>query len=423
MGDSLLAGHLWRILAMAGLLVGSGFFSGTETALFNLTAGQLHRLRRRGRGGRTVARLLARPQSTLNLLLLGNMIVNVAFAAFAAGLAFDLRGAGGAAWLVAAVPIVGLLTLILLGEVAPKMLAYTVSQRWALMTARPVVLIGKVLGPLLWLLETLLVTPLVTILAPRPARAPVISADELDALLDLSTKHGLLEDDAHALLHEIVQLSRLRVADVMAPRVDMIAFDIDQPRQHLVDLVKAQRLRRVVVYEGDIDHVLGLVHAKRLLLSPRTPLRQLVAPVPFVPVMADIERVLLQFRTAQQQVAVAVDEYGGTAGLITLEDILEEIVGDIPRGDDRGRGPAVTRLGEREYLVDADLAVHEWADVFHMDLQGGRISTIGGFVTSLLGRIPTVGDTARYRNLQFTVHMMRGRRVGTIRLDLLEETV
>ena len=129
---------------------------------------------------------------------------------------------------------------------------------------------------------------------------------------------------------------------------------------------------------------------------------------------------LLQFRTREAQMAVVVDEYGGTAGVVTLQDVLEEIVGSIPDPHEAARGPAVKKLGEREYLIDANLAIHEWAEAFKTDLSPKRISTVGGFVTSLLGKIAQVGDSAVYRNLQFTVESMRGRRIAQLRLELLE---
>jgi CBS domain containing-hemolysin-like protein len=405
---------------MAGLLVGSGFFSGTETALFNLSRGQLHQLRRR-RGGRTVAVLLRRPQTTLNLLLLGNMIVNVAYATIAAVMALYIRRTGGAAWQVAATSLAGLVVLILLGEVAPKMLAYRTTERWSLTAATVLRVVGRLLWPLLWVLERLLVNPLVTIIAPRPTDEADITAGELSALLKLSASRGLLDDDAHALLHEIVDLTRLRVADVMVPRVDMTACDIHTPRPQLEQLLTEKGLRRICVYDGDVDHILGLIHAKRLLLSPQAPLRELVVDVPYVPVTANIERALLQFRQTRRQVAVAVDEYGGTAGLITLDDILEEIVGDIPRDESDDRDTAVMRLSDNEYLLHADLAIHEWADVFGIDLHAERISTVGGFVLALLGRIPKAGDTVTYRNLRFTVQAMDARRIRTLKLRWLKE--
>ena len=417
-----LAEHLWQGPTLLLLLVGSGFFSGTETALFNLTRGQIHRLRHGGPTGHLIATLTARPQRLLNTLLLGNMLVNVAYAGISSVILLDLRRAGAAGWVVAAASLVAMLGLILLGEVAPKMLAYALHEQWARLAAWVVWLVERILVPIIWLLEALFVRPMTRILAPRPADgAGDISEQELGAVLSLSAKRGVLDHDANALLQEIIELSDLRVRDIMVPRVDMIAYDVDAGRDGLAELFRQTHLRKIPVYEGTPDNVLGVVPAKRLLLAPRTPLRDLVRPVPFLPDAARVERALLRFRVTRTQMAIVVDEYGGTAGLVTLEDILEQIVGDIPEPQDAPAGPAVQFVADNVYRIDGDLPIHAWVDTFRIDLSGRRISTLGGFVTAQLGRIPRAGDTVTYRNLRFHVESMRGRRVGAVRLELLQE--
>jgi len=196
---------------------------------------------------------------------------------------------------------------------------------------------------------------------------------------------------------------------------------VDAAPAGLLELFARTRLRRIPVYEGDVDHVLGLVHAKRLLFQPDGPLRDLVAETFFVPEAGNLERLLMQFRMKRSQTAIVVDEYGGTAGLVTMQDVLEEIVGDLPEPEDIGQTPPVEKTGPRSYRIRGGLAIHDWADAFKMDLAGKRISTVGGFVTAQLGRIARVGDTAKYRNLRFTVESMRGSRIGKLLLELREE--
>jgi len=412
--------HWWKLLALAALLAASGFFSGSETAFFKLTRGQLHRLGRRGPVGRLVVSLMRRPRRLLQALLLGNMIVNVAYSAVAALTVISLGKGGLGGWALAGLACAPVLLLILAGEVTPKMLAYRLAERWALVAASPLALTARALAPVVWVAERSVVSPLARVIAPRVAGEGDITGDELSALLDLSARRGLIAKDANLLLQEILQLTDIRVADIMVPRVDVVAYDVDGPPAGLAKLLAETHLRKIPVYAGDIDHILGVVHAKRLLLAPETPLRRLVVPVPFMPEAANIERALLQLRVKRRQMAIAVDEYGGVAGLVTLEDIIEQIVGDIEETHEAPRRPAVERIGENEYLLDGDLAVHEWLEAFHIDLAGKRISTVGGFVISLLGRIPAEGDVANYRNLRFTVEEMRRRRIGRLRLELTE---
>jgi CBS domain containing-hemolysin-like protein len=329
-----------------------------------------------------------------------------------------LRGAG--AWVLAAASLGPLLVLILTGEVVPKMVGMLVAERWAVTAAAPLTVLRRAFSGVIRLLQAALVSPLVQIFAPVRAGGSDISSDELAALLDLSARRGTLDRQVNVLLQEIVELADLRVRDIMVPRVDMISYDVNGPRAGLVKLLCQSRLRRIPVYERNVDNILGVIPAKLVLFQPDTPLRDLVVKVPFVPEAADVERTLLQLRVRRAQMAIVVDEYGGTAGLVTLEDVLEEIVGDIPDRHEHA-GPLVEKAATGHYFIDGDLAIHEWADAFDIDLKGRRISSVGGFVTYLLGRIPAAGDAATYRNLKFTVVSMRRRRIGKIEVHLREE--
>ncbi len=412
------AGHL---ALMVVLLSFSAFFSGSETALFSLSPGQMFRLRRGGRGGQRVGSLMAHPAQILHTLLLSNLLVNVAYSSIAAAIVLDLqrlRGVG--AWVLVAASLGPLLVLILTGEVVPKMGGMLLAERWAIAAAMPLTVLCRAFSGVIRLLQAALVGPLVRIFAPVRAGASDINSDELAALLDLSAKRGTLDRQANVLLQEIVELADLRVRDIMVPRVDMISYDVNGPRVGLVKLLSRTRLRRIPVYERNIDNVLGVIPAKLVLFQPETPLRDLVVKVPFVPEAADVERTLLQLRVRGAQMAIVMDEYGGTAGLVTLEDVLEEIVGDIPDRHEHA-GPLVEKVSPGHYVLDGDLAIHEWADAFDIDLRGRRISSVGGFVTYLLGRIPVAGDVAVYRNLKFTVVSMRRRRIGKIEVHLRGE--
>ena len=407
-----------QLIALILLLAGSAFCSGAETALFNLSRGDLHQLTARGSAGRLVAGLMRQPRQVLNVLLLANMIANVGFNAILGILLWGLSDRGWppwAAWLALAAPP---LLVIFFGEIAPKALAFAFSRRLAMVAAPPVALMLRVLRPVLAVLDALFIIPLTRLMTPHATARPDIATDELNALIDISAKQGVISRDANSLLQEIFELQDLRVSAIMVPRVDLIAYDINAPRTGLVTLFKETHLRRIPIYDGDLDHILGVVHAKRVLLSPQTPLNELLVPVIYLPEAANLERALLQLRARGRQMAVVVDEYGGTAGLVTLEDILEEIVGDIPDADGAEAGPAVQTIGPGEYLIDGDLAIHDWCEAFEIDLGDSKITTVGGFVMSILGHVPSVGDEARFRNLRFEVETMRGRRVGRLRLTL-----
>jgi len=187
----------------------------------------------------------------------------------------------------------------------------------------------------------------------------------------------------------------------------------------LIERFRQSHLRKIPVYDAQPDRILGVIYGRTLLLNPERSLRDLVVKVPFVPEAAKVERLLIQFRVTRRQMAVVVDEFGGVAGLVTLQDIVEQIVGDIRDSRDVETAPAVQRQGERLYVIDGNLSIHDWVETFHMELSSVRITTIGGFVTSLLGRIPREGDQARYRNVLFKVLSLRGRRIHQLQVELV----
>lgn len=418
---TMLMAHLWKLLLMSMLLLLSAFFSGSETAMFSLTRGQLFRMEHSNSSvGHVLASLMKFPRHLLNTLLLGNMVVNIAYSAIAAVLTFSLIEDGLAAWTLP-VSLFLLLLLILVGEVTPKLVAYRLDERWALLAALPISLLHRVLRPIIWGLDTFLVVPLTRLIAPEHIAQANITSKELSDLLELSNKRGLIDHDAKTLLQEIMQLTDLTVGEIMLPRVDIIACDVNAPREALMDKFQQTRLKKLPIYDGDIDNLLGIVYAKQLLLDPGADLRSLISKTLFVPETANLEQVLLQFRILRKQLAFVVDEYGGIVGLVTLQDIVEEIVGDIEERRETRLDVPVQQIGKNVYHLNGNLPIHEWVEAFNIPLASQRISTIGGFVTSLLGRLPKVGNQAEYRNLRFTVLEMQKRRVIKLKLELRED--
>ncbi len=415
-----LADQVWQLVLLCGLLAAAAFFSGAETALFSLSRGELFAL---GQDPRKMARmvplLMRRPGNVLTTVLLGTNVFRILY--FVVSSLLVMRAGAvlpnGRLW--ASVLAVGtLLATIIASEVIPKTVAYVWARRLAPPAAPALAILGRAFEPVRRLLMAVVVVPLTRLLAPARARSADLSAEELAALLALSQKRGLIGQDETELLQEVLELTDLRASDIMVPRVDVVAYDVDAPPEGVLEIIREKGTTKIPVYEGDLDHVVGVVHAKRLLVNPGKPLREIVSPVRFVPESAPLERALLQFRATRSQVGIVVDEYGGTAGLITLEDILEEIVGDIADAREAKRAPPVRKVGPAEWLVDANLPIHEWSDAFPIDLVAAGFTTVGGLVISILGHIPQVGETAAYRNLTFTVEAMQHRRVALLRVRL-----
>jgi len=234
-------------------------------------------------------------------------------------------------------------------------------------------------------------------------------------LIEQVRKRGLITADENKLLTEIIQLGFLKVRDCLRPRVDMIACEVTDSTQQAREKMEKNRLTKLPVYAGTIDNIVGLVHLRQLLLEADTSLDKLVRKVHFVPEQKTVESLLEFFRKTGTDTAIVVDEYGGIAGSVCLEDIAEELLGPIEITD--GIEP-IEQIGPFEYRLAGNLAIHDWAEAFGIDPVEIRISTLAGLVTTLLGKIPKTGDTARLKNLKFTVERVQKRRIETVVLTL-----
>ena len=418
------------LIALPLLLVASGLFSGSETALFSLEPHERARLSRSGSApAAALTRLLHETTPLLVTLLISNMVINVLYFTLSTVVLERWRsdgtiGAGGAG----AGALATLLGIILFGEVLPKQVAARRPAAWAMWVAVPMLVLHRGLAPLRLTLTAGLITPLTRLIAPQTPPAD-LSAEELGAMLRLSQRRGVIDQNEQGLLVRVIELGRLRVRDLMVPRVDLRAHDINADPNTLTQLARETRLRHLPVYDGGLDQILGVVHSRAILLAPpksQQQVRELLRPARFVPEIAPADVLLEKLRREATVFAVAVDEYGGTAGVITLEDLVEHIVGEIPGAFESGDEPTVEPTAPGAYRVDADLPVHDWAQWFghnpSLAHAASGATTVGGLVLALLGRLPVPGDRVRFGNIVLTVDTMEGRRIGTLTLALTDST-
>lgn len=410
-----MAQHTNHIVLMLLLLAGSAFFSGAETAFFNLSRRQVNLLRKpKNKLQNLTAKLLNKPSQLLSCLLFGNIAVNVLFFAVASVLAVRLRQQIG----LSAATAAGLLSfgiLVLFGEILPKSLAYGNSKSISVAAAPPVFLCLQVFRPILFVFRFFIVEPTIRLLLGPAKTAKPIGTTEFKSLVEEVRKRGLITADENKLLTEIIELGFLKVRHVMRPRVDMVTCAVTNSTQKARELMQKNQLTKLPVYVKSIDNVVGLVHLRQLLLEPNTPLDKLVRQVHFVPEQKTVESLLEFFRNSGTDTAIVVDEYGGIAGSVRLEDIAEELLGPIELS--AGIEP-IELIGPFEYRLAGNLPIHDWAEVFGIELAEARFSTIGGLVSALLGEIPKSGDVVYLKNLKFTVERMQKRRIETVILTL-----
>lgn len=402
------------------LLMGSAFFSGTETALFSLSRHERRNLARsKSLANRAAAGLIAETRALLITLLMGNMTINIGYFVTSTVLLTRLDGLGYRGPVLTPLLVVApLLIIILLGEVLPKLIASQASLLWTRLAAIPMLVVHRTLGAPRWVLQHGVITPLSRLVSPG-AEALTMDPDEIQAMLNLSRNQGVIDVGEQQLLRQVILLHERRVRELMVPRVDVIAFDIHDPPAGLVTLFQEKRVRQIPVIDGSLDNVVGMAYAKQVMLDPPTTaehLRARARQVRFVPEQQRGDRLLTEMRKTGTTVAVVVDEYGGTAGLVTLEDLVERLVGDIPGQSESDPEVELVRLDDTSWRVGAGMSVRDWPA--HLGLLKGAGAampdTIGGLVLARLGREPRVGDAAQLGPMRFEVEAVDGRRIETL---------
>lgn len=404
---------IWVVLLL--LLVASGTLSAAETALFALSRQSLHDF---GRSASLLRRrahsLMQQPKNVLMTVLIANTAVNVAIYA----LSFvALLGLGANHPALAGVASAGvLLAVIVFGEVIPKAVALGNARKLAPPAAGMLWTLQTVLGPLQWLLSTVLVDPITRLAAPTAPPPDTVDTEELQLLVEHSAREGHINSTENELLQAIVELAEASVREVMTPRVDIEFIRTGDNPRAAYQTIKQSRRRILPVCGRDLDDVRGLVFARDALLTTGGAMPSLVRPVHFVPEQINLAQLVRHFHDEQSHFAIVVDEYGGTAGLVTVDDVVEWIVGGLPDSEAPRTAPVSERIDDDTYRLAGDLSVRDWAERFAVDEIDRHIDTIGGLILSKLGRLPREGDTVRIRNLTLTVEVMQKRRIGRVLL-------
>jgi putative hemolysin len=399
--------------------------SGTETALTSVGRLRVRFLAEQGsKAASILQRLRADPNRFLSTVLFTNTLALILASTSATLLSdslFTKWGVPGAwrLWLALAVSFVLSVILLIAAEVTPKTLAIQYAERVALAAAGPVDRLATVLNPILFVVT--FISRALT--GGRAARAPFLTEEELLTVLHVSEEAGVIEEQEHQMIHGIIEIGDKTVREIMVPRTDIIAIERSAGLKDIVRLFKEHRHTRMPVYEGDLDHILGLLHTKDLLLfytltsAQKFDIDKILRPIKFTPEQKKVDELLHEMRTERIHMMIVVDEYGGTAGLVSLEDLLEEIVGEIHDEYDSGDEDKLTILGERDARVDAGFPLEELNSRLGLNIdESGDYDSVGGYVHAMLGKIAEPGDTFRGGRATWTVEKVRGRRIETVRL-------
>jgi putative hemolysin len=416
----------WDIIIVLVIILIGGFFAGAEMALVSLREGQVRSLARRGKRGKRAARLASDPNRFLSAVQIGVTVATLLSGAFGAQtLASDLRkvlihhmspGLASVLSLVAVTLAISVLTLIF-GELAPKRIALQRNERVSLAAAPVLDLLAALARPLVWLLSKS-VNVVVRLAGGDPAVARGVMTEQ--ELRDLVAGNQVLSADERHIVGEVFDAGKRQIREVLVPRTEVEFLPAIMPLEEAAQIVAQEPYSRFPVYRESSDDVIGFVHARDLLnpavQNGSSQVGDVCRPVKFLPTSKTVLSALSEMRKDRAHLAIVVDEYGGTAGIVTLEDLVEELIGDIQDEYDVDEGnPRQLVSGELE--VDGLLNLDEFAEQTGIELPEGPYETVAGFLLAALGHLPGQGESAEIAGRKLTVTQLDGRRISRLRVD------
>ncbi|MBI4357759.1 MAG: HlyC/CorC family transporter [Candidatus Omnitrophica bacterium] len=400
--------HLILQLALLVVLLAlSAFFSGSEAAIFSLSKLEKRRLsNQHPHAWKTISKLLDRPRRTLVTILIGNMVVNTMAIAIVTSVSIEWLGPSGVGWTIALFTFV----LVITSELTPKVFAVRYDEWFALFSAVPLDFIARVLFPARRLIRWVTDAVLSLLVEEKHGSADLISESELKALARIGEEEGALKAEEGEMIQNLINLGNRMAREIMTPRTDLITFNIEEGREKLVAIIKQFHFSYIPVYEKTLDNLLGVISTQEFMLDNQNRLRELVVAPNYVPETKSIDELLQEFQKTGNRVAICVDEYGGTAGLVTLEDILEEIFGEFY--DEYAKAePLVKTIGEDLFLVHGKIGLHELNESLGLTLASETSETLSGWLLEQFGKIPKQHESLRWKGIHFYIKEVLRQRI------------
>jgi len=406
----------FKLIFLFVLLLLSGFFSGSEASLFFLSPLHLHKMEEdRSPFTSFVRHLLSYPRRLLVSILVGNEAVNITIAVIATSLFLSFFGPTGK-WISIAVTTT---VILIFGEALPKVLAVNYPIRFSSFVSLPLTLFSFIIRPVVWFLVK--ISDLFVFLLGRGITAPASSVmeEEFITLVDAGHKEGALQEAQKKMIHRVFNLSDITVEEIMVPRVDMFCLPVTMEADAMAKEMIRARFSQAPVYGTDRDDLLGILHTRRLLAEilkgkKAVPVRKLLIKPYYVPLERSAENVMRDLQVRKTQMAIAVDEFGGIEGLVTMDDILKTLVGDLSEryGEEKG----FHRIDDRTWRVAGAMDIERFNEKLGTSLPEEDHGTIGGFVFHLFGKLPERGHEITHENLVFTVEKTGRTRILRIRV-------
>lgn len=407
---------IFKIVALFILICSSAFFSASETALISLSKIRLRGMVEDGvKNSKLISILIESPNKLLGAILIGNNISNIGASALATAITIELYGNKGIAIST------GLMTLIILvfAEVTPKSLAAQNSEKTSIRVAKPIYFLTIILKPLIFIV-TFITNGLVTLLGgTKGFNQPLITEDELRTIVNVSHEEGVLEGDERQMIYNVFEFGDSQAKDVMTPRTNMAAVSITSTYDDLVKVFKEENFSRIPVFEEDIDDIIGILHVKDLILYTENKedfdIQTILRPAFYTYEFKPTSLLFEEMRKNRYPVAIILDEYGGTAGIVTTEDLVEEIVGEIQDEYDEEHED-IEVVKEDEYIVDGSTKIDLLNDMIGTNIESEDFDSIGGFVIGILDRFPEEEEVIEYEGIKFIIEKLDKNKIEKMRI-------
>ena len=403
------------------LLLLSAFFSSSEIAMFSLASHRLENLAEEGRrGSRTLLQLKQDPHRLLVTILVGNNLVNIAMSSIATGLLTYYIGNGSVAVVIATIGITAL--VLLFGESAPKSYAIDHTESWALRIARPLKLAEYVLWPLIVLFDFLTRAVNRVTGGQSAIETSYVTRQEIRDIIETGEREGVLDEEEREMLQRTLRFNDTIAKEVMTPRLDMSAISTESSIEEAIEQCVQGGHARLPVYEGSLDNVIGIVHLRDLVrdlnygaaTEGALELEDLIEPTLHVPESKNVDDLLTEMRKERLHMVIVIDEFGTTEGLVTMEDLTEEIVGEILEG---GEEEPIEYVDDTTVVVKGELNIEEVNEALDIDLpEGEEFETIAGFVFNRVGRLVEAGEVVEYDGIDIRVEQVENTRIMKARI-------
>lgn len=408
------------------LLLLSATFSGTETAFFAVNKVKMQNLLGdKWRRQKALSMIIEHPQKMLAALLVGNTSVNIIASVLVASISLKIWGdVYSDRWVALIATGITTTLLLLFGEVTPKIIAAVFAERVTLLMAGPIYVFSLVLTPVIAVINWIS-HGIIRLSGGRitDVAAPLVTEEEIRTAVTLGEEAGELEEEEKEMIHSIFEFGDTSAHEVMVPRTDMTAIDVTVPLKEALDLVLDTGHSRIPVYEDTVDNVIGIIYARDLLACMRdrhteVGIRETMRPAYYVPEAKKVDDLLRELRRRRVHMAIVIDEYGGTAGLVTIEDLLEEIVGEIRDEYDVQEEELFRILDENTYLVDGRMSIDEINEMLDVRIPKDGFDSIGGYIFSEIGDIPGVGERLELPDLglELVIDKTDGRRISKVKI-------